>query len=308
MDNIGYAGYTKIPESSNEWSHTPSKKINKWYVTEKVHGSCFCFVYTTKDDSIQYAKRKTLLDDKDNFFGYEEILPETIPKIKKIAEAIKNKYNSVDTIYVYGELFGGYYPEISSTNKSIQNGIYYSPNIHFMAFDISIKCDQKEEKYIDYEESLSFFNYAKILHAEPLETFTSYGKAIDYKLGFNTTIPKKFNLPEIKNNKAEGIVIKSNRERFITKKKIPEFSETKYSENENYQNDENSIESYKKHAAKYITKNRLNNAISKVGPFDENKDEILETFVDDILYELNAFHIIELREWLLKHVSSTKIE
>lgn len=143
------------------------------------------------------------------------------------------------------------------------------------------------------------------MYAEPLEIFSTYGEAIDYKLEFNTTIPKKFNLPEIKDNKAEGIVIRSNKGRYLTKKKIPEFPETKYSENEYYQNnsDNGDVECYKRRALKYMTKNRLNNAISKVGQFDENnKNDIYEMFVDDILYELNAFHVNGLKEYLLKYV------
>lgn len=50
---------------------------------------------------------------------------------------------------------------------------------------------------------------------------------------------------------------------------------------------------------KYFTKNRLDNAISKIGLFDKNNDEIYETFVDDMLYEMNAFHVNELRDWLI---------
>lgn len=55
-------------------------------------------------------------------------------------------------ICVYGELFGGCYPGIDSDHRPIQLGIYYFPNIHFMAFDISV-IDDKEE-YLNYEESI----------------------------------------------------------------------------------------------------------------------------------------------------------
>jgi hypothetical protein len=200
---------------------------------------------------------------------------------------------------------------MNSKYSAIQGGIYYSPNLHFYAFDISIIDSSilpSAEKYLDYEESLKAFKYSNILHAEPLGIYSAYCEALEFKLGFNTTIPKKFNLPEIKGNKAEGIVIKSSKGRFITKKKIPEFSETKYSENgyECDYCDQNDLINYKNESMKYITLNRLNNAISKVGPLETNKNEIYEVFVDDILYELNAFHINGLREWLIEHVTKLK--
>ena len=53
----------------------------------------------------------------------------------------------------------------------------------------------------------------------------------------------------------------------MTKKKIPEFSETKYAENDfdEESNIDTELEKYKKLSAKYFTKNRLDNAISKIG-------------------------------------------
>ena len=83
------------------------------------------------------------------------------------------------------------------------------------------------------------FQFGVLFHAEPLFIGT-YESAIRYKIGFTTTIPAKFKLPAIDNNKAEGIVIKPIKEigvnikgqyaRAIIKIKIAEFSESKYDE------------------------------------------------------------------------------
>lgn len=57
-----YKGYCKIPETSSELKITNPKIIKHWYVTEKVHGSCFCFIYDLNTNSIKCAKTKTNFD------------------------------------------------------------------------------------------------------------------------------------------------------------------------------------------------------------------------------------------------------
>ena len=102
-----YSGYIKISDSSANWM-VDSKLIKKtkWVVLEKVHGSCFCFIYDIKTNTITCAKRKELLADDDNFFGYKNILDEIIPKINmllntllKIIVIIKQKYLSMVTMW-----------------------------------------------------------------------------------------------------------------------------------------------------------------------------------------------------------------
>lgn len=39
---------------------------------------------------------------------------------------------------IYGEYFGGNWPEGNPKVKHVQKGIYYTPNHEFMAFDIKI--------------------------------------------------------------------------------------------------------------------------------------------------------------------------
>lgn len=148
-----------------------------------------------------------------------------------IVNDILLKYQSLDTIIIYNELFGGIYSNITSL-------------------------------------------------------FSSFEKAIDYKIGFNTHIPLKFNLLL---NKAEGVVIRSMTDRYTVKRKISEFSETKYSDNSLNNHDKLSI------GMLMITENRLNNAISKFGSFEDNKYLIYDLSVSDILNELN----IKEKTWTL---------
>lgn len=289
--------YNKIDDTSAKWSNN-YKKVKQWAVTEKVHGSNFSFVYDVENRIMKYAKRSGLIEDGEHFFKYQDILPELEPKIMIIINNIlenKNKYvenddKNVQTIIVYGELFGGLYPNMKSKYKPIQKGIYYSPNIHFIAFDIYINyenCDKNNNKnkgkYLDFAQSIELFKMANIMHTEPLAIYPSYEKASFYKLGFNTGIPAKLGLPELSVNKAEGIVIRSfgSEERYIIKKKIPEFSETKYSDNSIKNGDKKNI------GLTMITENRLNNAASKIGPLEDYRYQIYELLVEDILSELD---------------------
>ncbi len=299
---MSYISYSKISLNADEWN--PSyKKIKLWYITEKIHGANFSFNYNVQNNLLRYSKRTGLIEDNDDFFQYKNILPDIIPKIMVIIDYIKNNYNDLTDIIIFGELFGGSYPhpsiKVNRLVKSVQKGIYYSPDLHFYAFDIMIN-----NKYIDYEDALKIFQMSKILYAEPLAICNSYEEATNYPIYFNTTIPNKLNLPEIPNNNAEGIVIKSNSGRYISKIKISKFSETikdKQIIPHNIESDK-SIKRYKYYAKLEITEQRLNNASSKIGIFEENKEQIYNEMVNDILIELDACNVNGLYEWILEQV------
>lgn len=303
-EGTNYLGYEKIPLSSSRWKEIPKDKNMKWYVTEKVHGSCFCFIYFPQTQEIKFAKRSKLLRDDEYFFGFRDILGDLLPKLQHAFHLTLDIIRSpVTKIMIYGELFGGSYPNISSSYKPVQSGIYYSPNIHFYAFDISYEINEKEA-YIDFERSIEIFRQSSLFFAEPLASYTNFQKAAQYKIGFNSTIPRKLGLPDIGANKAEGIVVRSGKGHYLLKIKIPEFSESKYDDNDYDEKDQTDpIATFKRLAVTHMTENRLNNAISKVGEFDKNQEEIFELFVDDILLEINGFHIQGLREYLLEEAN-----
>ena len=149
------------------------------------------------------------------------------------------------------------------------------------------------------------FTNVGLLHAKPLTILNTYDKAIEWPIYFNSTIPKKLGLPELKDNKAEGIVIRSMTGRFITKIKIKEFNESNDGnniyDNNGYVASDNQVivlDRLKIDATKHITLARLNNAISKIGEYDKNKSEILDEFVNDVQLEINCFHDWELTLWI----------
>ena len=66
MNNKLYS-YDKIEESSSKWS-SEYKKIKKWGVIEKIHGSNFSFLYDTQ---MRYAKRTGFIEPSEHFFNYQ---------------------------------------------------------------------------------------------------------------------------------------------------------------------------------------------------------------------------------------------
>ena len=285
--------YDKINNTTKKWSDKISK-VKKWAVTEKVHGANFSFVYSNGE--IKYAKRTGIIKPDENFYNYQVILPENLPKIKVIIEQVKKLCPNYKTIIIYGELFGGLYPDIQSKYKPIQKGVYYSPDLHFYAFDIYV-VEKIARYYLDFEESLEIFESSGILYAEPLAIFNNLNSAIEYPIGFNSLIPKKLGLPDLKINKAEGIVVKSMTDRYTVKIKIPEFAEIAYTDNTVSTSDIYKI------AQAHITDNRYDNVVSKVG--EEDKSLIYTMFVEDILSELTIDDNKEktnVKKWLFKQI------
>ena len=289
---MNHLSYNKIESDSNNWDNN-YKKVKKWIVTEKVHGSNFSFVW---DNGIMsYSKRTGFIGIDENFFNYSSILESTEPKIYQIINLILKDFSKINKIIIFGELFGGIYPKSTELTKSkpelfdsnyipVQKGIYYSPSIHFIAFDIYVSSENKSY-YFDFGDSIKYFLAVGLMFTEPIQIFDSYEKASGFELGFDSTIPKKLGLNEMKKgtNKAEGIVIRSIGNidlRYIVKKKIPEFSEYEYSNNILNFQDKKIL------GLGMITLNRFNNAISKIGLLEDYRYEIYDLMCNDILSEL----------------------
>lgn len=293
---MNFVEYNKIETTSKNWDFN-YKKVKQWAVTEKVHGANFSFIYNKLFNNFNYAKRTGILNDDDTFFGYKNIINDYTPYLINIINEIKLLEIQFTNIIIYGELFGGIYPNTVCQYKPIQKGIYYSPNIHFYAFDILIINDNTFY-YLDFYKAIEIFKKSGIMYCKPLAIFNKLNDALNYNYNFESTIYKKFKLPTIKNNKAEGVVIRSMTDRYIVKLKISEFSETKYSDNSISKNDIYKI------AKTHITQNRFNNTVSKVGT--DNYESIINLFINDILVELDITDNIlckKLKDFLYKEIN-----
>jgi Rnl2 family RNA ligase len=283
-----FTGYEKMAEQPHQWhlDEAGERQLAKatWVVMEKIHGANLCIV--TDGTTVCCANRRQWLAPNDTFFGYQTLLGELDAAIRATFRLSQQQTPTLRCIAIYGELFGGAYPhpDVSPVPhvQPVQTGVYYAPGIAFCAFDLAWETGEVpgSRAYVDYERALHLFAEAGMPHAIPLHV-GSYTAALNYPLGFATTIPPLFGLPPLADNIAEGVVIKPLHEiivpttrgpiRPILKRKIPTFAEDRrYQQAQKW-----SVSSESPHtgpladlrwaAYQLVTVNRLHNAISKLG-------------------------------------------
>lgn len=328
-----FSEYEKMPTSLAKLGLDDSdfSSLDKllWVVTEKVHGANFSFVY--EQGKLTYAKRKGPLSWRDDFFGFQSVVSRiedhVLALFEEVSAAIKgNRY------ILYGELFGGKYPHPDVAPdpnvQAIQTGVYYAPFIEFCAFDLAIETTGVDAKYyLDYETTLSYVEKHGIFHAKPL-FIGKFGEAFNFSTRMNSTIPRALRLPELTDNLIEGVVIKPFRQsknlsispRPIVKLKNPEFEEEKKfheAQKWTYIPDVSSkaeeLSFVVEELRNYVTANRLESAISKIGPLDltnhKRMSEIQTEFLQDTLTDFNDnnHHLLddlspEQQNWIAERV------
>jgi Rnl2 family RNA ligase len=325
-----FSEYEKMPENFNQYGQNEKlvKDMNKlkWVVTEKVHGANFSFVYQNKN--LQFAKRKDLLKWNDDFFGFQSVISKIETQIISLFEQLSFDFKA-DKYIVYGELFGGHYPHqdvVPEPNvQAIQTGVYYTPEISFCAFDIAFVKEGKKE-YLDYDLTVSYFEKFSVFHAKILFS-GKLNEALEFNKRISSTIPALLNLPLIEDNLIEGIVVKplkhngliQNDERPVIKLKNAEFKEQKFHQAQNW----SYIPEVSSHSEEltfliedlrtYITENRLNSVLSKIGAIDfkniQRMENIYNEFVEDVLLDFNIQNdqilndiLAEQREWIVNRI------
>lgn len=302
-----FDSYQKIAETTKDWQLEHTKQLSKvpWCVTEKVHGANLCFIQSK--EGLQVAKRKAILQEGEEFFGYQTVKVQLSSALADLFEVLKVQYNATHS-YVYGELFGGYYPHPDVQEKigvqAVQTGVYYAPKISFIAFDLAIS-DGVVTSYLDYTKAIALFKQVNLFYAQPL-LVGSLTEALEYNERFPTTIPRLLGLPELPNNVAEGIVIKPMQEllvktnkglvRPLLKKKIAEFAEDeRFHQAEKWTSPAKQEDSYvlswlEYEMRQYLNINRLQSAISKMGDLHTHQTEIKQLLTEDVWEKLSEQH------------------
>lgn len=305
-----FASYEKMPNSLKKLRLTAADyaQVNKlqWVVTEKIHGANFSFVY--ENQQLRFAKRKAFLSWEDDFFGFQAVASKVEHAVISLFEALSRDIKAQKFI-IYGELLGGAYPhpnvESDENVQAIQTGVYYTPTIEFCAFDIAtIEANTHKKIYLDYSDARAYFEthgllYAKVLHEGSLN------EALAFDINISSTLPKIWKLPELADNLIEGIVIKPLKhstsklsQRPIIKIKNPEFEEAeKFHQAKKWSYVPKSISHAQEldflvDAVKtYVTDNRLQSAISKIGAWRANDTErqaaIEAEFLNDVWTDFN---------------------
>ena len=269
----------------------------KYVVQEKVHGANTSFLCDGND--VCFAKRTSVLADNEKFYDYEQILAEYRERVMALYADIKSNVEDIESISVFGELFGGRYPhkEVKADNKMtlIQKGVYYTPGHGFYGFDIYLN-KAEGGRYLSVEETNALFEKHGFFYAKTLFSGT-LDECLEYPNAFQSKISEWLGLPEIEDNICEGVVVRpvvpmylSNRDRVLIKNKNERFAEKKQMKKRNKLFKEpvpfsEALKSLVAEVEAYVNANRLANVISHIGEVSFPKDtgKVLGMFCKDVL-------------------------
>jgi len=255
-------------------------------VQEKVHGANFSF--WINKDGVRCAKRTSFLEESDSFYNFQEVLE----RYKTTIENLYIRMEGIDSMIIHGELCGGNYPNIKSQVKSIQKGVYYSPNTEFIAFDITIN-----DKIVNMEEFNGIMFNSGIPYTKELYRGT-LRECLKYSNNYNSTVPELFGFDNLDNNICEGNVIKpvnllfhGNGSRVVLKNKNEKFKEISGESKTNTikvkKEDPIEVSEIKPVVLTYINENRLKNVLSKIGPVSGQEfGKIMGLFSKDVVEDL----------------------
>ncbi|EOK1776981.1 RNA ligase, Rnl2 family [Shigella sonnei] len=269
----------------------------EWVAREKIHGTNFSLII--ERDKVTCAKRTGPILPAEDFYGYEIVLKKYDKAIKGVQEVMDSISTSVPVTYqVFGEFAGG----------GIQKGVDYGEK-DFYVFDIIINTESGDTYYMSDYEMQDFcntfgFKMAPMLGRGTFGALIMIPNDLDSVLAaYNVTASEDlveanncvFDANVIGDNTAEGYVLKPcfpkwlpNGARVAIKCKNSKFSEKKKSDKPIKAKVELSEADNKLVGilACYVTLNRVNNVISKIGeigPKDFGK--VMGLTVQDILEE-----------------------
>jgi Rnl2 family RNA ligase len=288
---------------------------HEFIVQEKAHGSNLSY-WTSNGIDFSAAKRSGMVEKDEKFYNHDLVLEELKPKFIHIWNQL-NKIKPIHQLAIFGEIIGGNYPhktveKVKGASK-VQKGIFYSPGNIFYAFDIMINA----ETYLNIEETTHLFEGSGVFYAKTLFK----GNLVDclnFPNEFESTIPKELGLPELKPNICEGVVIKpndclflNNGSRVVLKNKNEKWSEnTKFNKVIKPQEAlPEKITKLQEAISTYVTLNRFNNVVSKLGVISMNDfGKILGLFNKDIIEDFTKdYHsfIVELEKKEIKLITKS---
>lgn len=286
----------------NDYKFLKFQKVNnilsnnelEFVAMEKIHGTNFSFICDGVD--VLSCRRSDILKSDENFFNHQTILKKYKNDVSDLFISVKNlvkkEFNiNITQIQLYGELYGGLYPDIDNIKgaKIVQKGVYYSNSNDFMAFDLKYKYIEENKikfNFLDWDFFVSLISET-LIPIVPILEKGSWNEISKLNSKFESVVYKKHNLPKINNNYAEGYVIKPTKEiifgddnnRLIWKFKNPSFSEIITTTNKKISS--KSSNSNLEKLEKYVNENRYNNIKVKVVENTE-VSKVIDLFFDDI--------------------------
>jgi len=297
-------------------------------VQEKVHGSNVCFI--TDGETISFGKRTGFVEEGEKFFMYEVLLERYTPKALALFSIIKKEYPAIESITIFGEMFGGLYPHPDVENDRkimcIQKGVFYCPQHEFYAFDLYVRTAETGY-YLSVDEANSFYEQGDFFYAKTLLRGT-LEQCLQYPNDAMSLIPEWLGFPPIEDNVCEGVIVRpvkstylSNGARVLLKSKNARFAEKKARKKRESKPfvpptySELLIELLEI-VEQYVTENRLNNVVSKIGQISLPKEvgmlmglfskDILEDFLKEHSGQYAAIEKIE-QKIFNRHVSTMAV-
>ena len=211
----------------------------KWCVTEKVHGANFS-MHVDRNGLLRCAKRTGFLAEHEDFFGSSSVVSRLREQITELGVALLEEDPRYDNVAFFGELCGGAYPheavDAEPRVQAVQQGIWYSPRVEFILFDIARLMDPcaghdtTDSHFLPFKRCVELAEEHQIPHV-PLRVVGTRGECANSNPKFQTEVPELLGYPPIEKNLAEGFVAKPwdtdtpMRDRPVFKIKIKEFSE-----------------------------------------------------------------------------------
>jgi Rnl2 family RNA ligase len=254
MISTAHVRYPKIDEDTARWAPDPAtaRWLGRvaWYVTEKVHGAHFEAI--SDGERVWYAKRGGVLGQGEGFFGFHRVAYGLEERVRALAAALRADpdTDAAATVHVHGELFGGEYPhpQVPAVEgaQAIQTGVYYCPDVAFCAYDIALRWAHRadgasdsdtagETQWLGFAQALALLT-AHDIPTPPVLAVTTWAEASRASEVFESAVPAQLGLPPLRDNAAEGLVIRAADEvmiptegggwaRPILKRKHPKFME-----------------------------------------------------------------------------------
>jgi Rnl2 family RNA ligase len=290
--------YDSIENSYNrKWinSFAPEAFNQEFLVTEKLHGVNFQFHYDGKE--LKVGKRTNYVEGGEKFYNYEIVL-------EKYSDSIKRMYDVVGEFILYGELYGGNSRgDIRSKYSQVQKGVFYTPEIEFLAFDLFVV---STGEYLTGCQFVDFVpSYCDIV---PIIGVYKFADALELDTKFDSKIGG------IADNISEGVVIRPwnfdyknyHGERLIIKKKNEEFKENCRAKKEVVQLDINS--ELMERVISYINRNRLESVLSKIGEVSIKEfGLVMKEFSKDIHDDFLKENDVDMDEWKVVWKSVQKV-
>ncbi len=280
-----HRAYPKIPTTLASTGLGPS---TTWVATEKVHGAQL--VVATDGDLVRFGKRKAWLGDDEPFFAWQLLRRD----LEAAARALYKARGASTVVRLYGEISGGGYPHVDVPAvpglSPVQTGIWYSPGIHFMLFDVLID-DEGEGVFLAHREVERLAIVAG-LRTPPLVHRGSRAEVDALPVRFASLVPRGLGLPAIEGNVAEGLVLKPDVEtrpsmRPVVKRKIADFDEARFDESAPFDSRAAlDLQALTELGGRLLNPARLASARSKVGEVDVSA--LVDEVVLDVLVDLEA--------------------